>query len=39
MCAGVTHPVTGETITKYKKLAMPGLLLAKKLVIKHKAIT
>ena len=24
MCAGVTHPVTGETITKYKKLvAMP----------------
>jgi hypothetical protein len=24
MCAGVTHPVTGEAITKYKKLvAMP----------------
>jgi hypothetical protein len=45
MCAGVTHPVTGETITKYKKLvSIPEFTetwetaLVKNLVIKHKAM-
>jgi hypothetical protein len=45
MCAGVTHPVTGETITNYKKLvSIPEFTetwetaFGKTMGIRHKAI-